>query len=667
MLDAAIAGSLLILSVLFIRTAFRKRLEPALLYSLWGLAAFRLCLGLLPAGLLPESRFSILSVLPSLRASLFGGMGAGNAAGRGMPGTPAENAPAGFGTGNAAGSDQTIWNAGAIPQTGAAGTNDTGSWQSLTQALRSISPEQLLTAAYLVGVVICLGWMLWVTWSYGRRAARGSRPIGTAAQIIEESLRFSAPDSRSAEQTRADQSSTAQNCAAQNRADQSSEEQRRIDRLIKRGRNVQVYLSDEIDSPCLIVRGGRPIIYITKEAAEQRPRLYFAVLHEMVHLSHGDLIWSALRSILVSLYWFSPFVWLAAVYSKRDCEVACDVGVIRVSGENKRLSYGCVLVELAAGERQRAGGLCVSIAMNAGKREMKERITMLAGKRKKNALLAAAALVIMVTASACAFTAGPVQASADAGAPGANGGALGNSGEAAVPVSEMSPADREALQAFAEKWGSAFAGRDGKTIYQLCGSEQLYLTMGVTGTNDEGETYYGIGLSSPWPWDDEENVVVLKDSNTIDIYYFFRTSFPSVSIERQTIKVETKNGAYLAADVLGEEVQISSCEEFQTVYGEKLPQFMEWADGYQQRVDEDLILSSNSLGRQLTDPLTALEVQMNIDAESLIKTNVRIHPIKGTAEVTLEWKDGRAVVRMAHPETDREIKAWVVEAVESIK
>ena len=60
MIEAALSGSVLILIILALRAAFRKRIPQRVQYALWGLVLLRLCL---PFPLF-ESRLSVLEAVP---------------------------------------------------------------------------------------------------------------------------------------------------------------------------------------------------------------------------------------------------------------------------------------------------------------------------------------------------------------------------------------------------------------------------------------------------------------------------------------------------------------------------------------------------------------------------------------------------------------------------
>lgn len=122
----------------------------------------------------------------------------------------------------------------------------------------------------------------------------------------------------------------------------------------KRG-HVKIYVASGIHNPCLY-GFFRPVIYLPQNLVGDGSRvkeqeLEQIITHEYVHYCHGDHLWAMLRVLLVSVYWFDPFLWLAVSCSKKDAELFCDETVIHQLGEERRLEYGKMLVSLASDAR----------------------------------------------------------------------------------------------------------------------------------------------------------------------------------------------------------------------------------------------------------------------------------------------------------------------------
>lgn len=165
---------------------------------------------------------------------------------------------------------------------------------------------------------------------------------------------------------------------------------------------IPVYVSDGVASPCLT---GliRPVVYLTPACAGDERLCRHALIHELTHYRHGDHIWSILRSLCLCVYWFNPLVWLAAILSRRDCELACDEGALKRLGEDERLSYGRSLVDVVAGSLSPKHLMEAATAMNESKRQITERVNRIVKKPKFYVLSAICLLLAAALIAGCAF------------------------------------------------------------------------------------------------------------------------------------------------------------------------------------------------------------------------------------------------------------------------
>ncbi len=162
-----------------------------------------------------------------------------------------------------------------------------------------------------------------------------------------------------------------------------------------------VYLTAELPSPCLFGL-FHPAVYLTPAAVESPETLRHVLIHETTHARHLDLLWSLLRCVCLAVYWFDPLVWIAAIVSRRDCELACDEGALRQLGESERIAYGQTLLRLIPVAGRPESPMLSATTMTAGKRELKDRVTRIAENRRTVGV----ALLAVVTAAAlvCALT-----------------------------------------------------------------------------------------------------------------------------------------------------------------------------------------------------------------------------------------------------------------------
>lgn len=171
---------------------------------------------------------------------------------------------------------------------------------------------------------------------------------------------------------------------------------------IVRKTRVPVYFVKGLETPCLV---GliQPAIYIGTDIDTISDHFRYAVVHEEVHYLHRDHIWAFVRAVLVAVYWFHPFVWIAAAFSVKDGEIACDYGTIRRLGKEERFAYGEMLLALS-GTRRGKRIYSYGTMLRPGRSELKERILRLTQKNGSRVWAGILAVLLMVIVAGCAFT-----------------------------------------------------------------------------------------------------------------------------------------------------------------------------------------------------------------------------------------------------------------------
>ena len=161
--------------------------------------------------------------------------------------------------------------------------------------------------------------------------------------------------------------------------------------LSKRG-GTRIYVSSTVKSPCLT--GLVPAVYLTEDVL-QTPETELILRHELTHLRHLDHLWSFCRAAAVIAYWWNPFIWLAAICSKRDAELACDEAVAAGLSDAQRLVYARAI--LAQAPRRAA-------ALSLAGPPVRERILFLTKKQRTSVLCVILALLLIVSAAGCSIT-----------------------------------------------------------------------------------------------------------------------------------------------------------------------------------------------------------------------------------------------------------------------
>jgi len=403
---------------------------------------------------------------------------------------------------------------------------------------------------------------------------------------------------------------------------------------IKTTKLLSVYVVECLDSPCLMGYKGEVAIYVPSEVAADQEKLRFAIAHELCHYKHHDLIWAIVRSGLLAFYWFNPLVWVAAIMSKRDCELACDYGVLKEIGKEDRLAYGRTLVDLIKQSDHKGDVLQMATTMYGSTNGIKERITLIAKNKKMKVTTLIAVLLVSIFAVGCTFTAAPNN------------------------VEGLSNADKKEIEAFAIKWANAFSQRDARTIHELCESEELYLTIGGIAENGE----YWMGWSSPWPWN-KDYVIDIENNSTIHMYYYFRTSDPSIYVGKETITAKKIEGAYKAAQVtMNFFKNIKSKADFDVAFAPGFPDFMHLAATYQAQADKNVRGKTGIL----ENPVSAAIHQLNLVGAKVTESYQDQNAETPLAVVKFAWEDGEVEVNLIQPMfidesgAKRQASIWIV-------
>lgn len=162
-------------------------------------------------------------------------------------------------------------------------------------------------------------------------------------------------------------------------------------RFLGRQGRTRIYISSTVKSPCLA--GLVPAVYLTEDVL-QTPETELILRHELTHLRHLDFLWSLCRTAAVIAYWWNPFIWLAAILSKRDAELACDEAVAAGLSDAQRLVYARAI--LAQTPRRAA-------ALSLAGPPVRERILFLTKKQRTSALCVILAVLLVVSAAGCSF------------------------------------------------------------------------------------------------------------------------------------------------------------------------------------------------------------------------------------------------------------------------
>ncbi len=131
----------------------------------------------------------------------------------------------------------------------------------------------------------------------------------------------------------------------------------RLRRRLKLSRTVELRSGDHVAGP-LTFGHWRPVILLPPDHANwSAERREIVLLHELVHVRHGDWLAQLAARIARAIYWFHPLVRAAVQRWQTDRELACDAAV--VAAGIRASTYASQLLALASVEtpRRRVSGI----------------------------------------------------------------------------------------------------------------------------------------------------------------------------------------------------------------------------------------------------------------------------------------------------------------------
>lgn len=152
-----------------------------------------------------------------------------------------------------------------------------------------------------------------------------------------------------------------------------------------------IYICDHIRTP-FILGIIRPRIYLPS-AMDEKDMVY-VIAHEKAHLQRKDHLWKPLGFFLLSVYWFSPLLWIAYVLLCKDIELACDEKVLRQYGPKVKKPYSEALVNCSVPRK-----MIAACPLAFGEVSVKERVKDVLNYKKP------AFWIILVAVAACIITA----------------------------------------------------------------------------------------------------------------------------------------------------------------------------------------------------------------------------------------------------------------------
>lgn len=116
-------------------------------------------------------------------------------------------------------------------------------------------------------------------------------------------------------------------------------------------RKIELYRSDVLDTPVVMGLFRPRIILPEFVELKDRQSLRCILVHELVHIRRFDHLTMMLATLVLSLHWFNPLVWLCFRQFQQDIETSCDERALSVLDESEKSVYANSLVEMCSKQK----------------------------------------------------------------------------------------------------------------------------------------------------------------------------------------------------------------------------------------------------------------------------------------------------------------------------
>ena len=163
-------------------------------------------------------------------------------------------------------------------------------------------------------------------------------------------------------------------------------------------RKIRTRISDTICSP-LMIGIIKPTLLLPKTDITPE-QLNNVLAHEMTHLKRNDILYKWFVSIVKCVHWFNPAIYFISKQINIDCEISCDLAVVKEMDEQAKKGYVETILSLLTHNNSKA--IPLTTGMTGNKKTLKRRFAMI--KKRKNIgkltqiLSTVLAVVILATA-----------------------------------------------------------------------------------------------------------------------------------------------------------------------------------------------------------------------------------------------------------------------------
>ncbi len=141
-------------------------------------------------------------------------------------------------------------------------------------------------------------------------------------------------------------------------------------------RTIKTRVSDTICSP-LMIGIIRPTLLLPKTNITPE-QLHNVLAHEMTHLKRNDILYKWFVSIVKCIHWFNPAIYFIGKQINIDCEISCDLSVVKEMDEKYKKEYIETILSLLTHSNSKT--IPLTTGMTGDKKTLKRRFSMIKSK-----------------------------------------------------------------------------------------------------------------------------------------------------------------------------------------------------------------------------------------------------------------------------------------------
>lgn len=116
--------------------------------------------------------------------------------------------------------------------------------------------------------------------------------------------------------------------------------------------HVECRINEKVSSPAVWGSFTPILLFPSNFDFSNQNNVEYIILHECGHIKYFHSLLKIISMLIVTLYWYNPFVWILYLYIDRDMEISADRYVLKQMSNDQRANYAMSLVNAASAKKR---------------------------------------------------------------------------------------------------------------------------------------------------------------------------------------------------------------------------------------------------------------------------------------------------------------------------